>query len=392
MAGLVAGVLFAIFHGVDLGFMTTERDEVMTVLLLVGYAFQFLAVRRSRATLMLPFGLAVGMAMLIKPTAALFAIMLLVFAYFALKRRAQSPTPYLLFSVAGFAIVFAVLLSFLLPHSLGPFLFLERKVIPYYSSFTPAPWGFVLRKSLPALFLFFLPAAVLLAVANRGRANWEIWAIRAGVVLSALAYFVQRKGYLYHRYPLMAFVLLWFAVECAVAIKAKGWLRNSGVLCLAVAVLVVLPPKVRELYHGRHYANPFEDQLQVDLQRLGGNSLQNRVQCLDIVSGCYGALYRLDLVQSTGFMGDAGFFARDDGNVVPYYRKIFWDDMHDNPPKVIVVSNQWFGQPYSFDKLNAWPQFRDYLNSAYTLDVSRNVGSLYGYVLAYRIYVLREAK
>ena len=69
----------------------------------------------------------------------------------------------------------------------------------------------------------------------------------------------------------------------------------------------------------------------------------------------------------------------------------FWDDMHSNPPQVIVLSNQWLGHPNSFDKLNAWPQFRDYLNSAYTLDVSRNTGSLYGYVLAYRIYVLRKA-
>jgi hypothetical protein len=389
MAGLAAGVLFTVFHGVDLGFMATERDEVMTVLLLAGYAFEFVAVRRSRAILMFPFGLAVGMAMLIKPTAALFAIMLLVFAYFALKRRAQSPAPYLLFCIAGFAIIFAVLLSFLLPDSLGPFLSLERKVIPYYSSFTPAPWGFVLRKMLPLPFLFFLPATVLLAVANRGRTGYEIWAIRVGVVLSALAYFVQRKGYLYHRYPLMGFLLLWFGVECAIAIKAKGWLRTSGVLCLAVAVLAVLPPKVRELYHARHYTNPFADQLQADLQRLGGNSLQNRVQCLDIVTGCYGALYRLGLVQSTGFMGDLALFGPDDGNVVPYSRQIFWDDMHKNPPRVIVLSNQWFGQPYSFDKLNAWPQFRDYLNSAYTLDVTRNEGSFYGYALAYRIYVLK---
>jgi len=114
--------------------MATEREEVITVLLLVGYAFQFLAVRKSRPILMLPFALSVGMAVLIKPTAALFAVALLLFTFFVLKRRAQSPAPYLLFSVAGFAIVFAVLLSFLLPQSLGPFLSIERQALPYYSS------------------------------------------------------------------------------------------------------------------------------------------------------------------------------------------------------------------------------------------------------------------
>ena len=391
LAGLVAGVLFAIFHGVDGGAMAVERDEIAAVLLLIGYAFLFLAVRRSRAALMLPFGLPVGMAMLIKPPAALFILVLFLFAYFALKQRAQSLTPYMLYGAAGLGIVSATLLSFLLPHSLGPFLFLERKVIPYYSSFAPASWGFLLKNSLPVQFLFFVPLAALLAIANRGRADWEMWAIRAGVALGALSYFVQRKGYTYHHYPLMAFALLWFSIECASAIKARGWLRSIGVFGIAVAVLLVLPPRVNQLRHERHDANPFADQLQTDLQRLGGSSLQNRVQCLDMVTGCYSALYRLGLVQSTGFMWDLQFFGPDDDNIVPYYRQIFWDDIHNNPPQVIVLSSEWFQVKYSFDKLNAWPQFRDYLNSAYTLDVSRSFGSFDGNVLAYRIYVLKKA-
>jgi hypothetical protein len=147
---------------------------------------------------------------------------------------------------------------------------------------------------------------------------------------------------------------------------------------------------VNRLRHERHNANPFADQLQADLQRLGGNSLQNRVQCLDMVTGCYSALYRLGLMQSTGFMWDLQFFGPDDGNIVPYYRQIFWNDIHNNPPQVIVLSSEWFRETYSFDKLNAWPQFRDYLNSAYTLDVSRSFGSFDGNVLAYRIYVLKK--
>ena len=85
LAGLLTGVLFAIFHGIDGAAMATERDEVIAVLILVGYAFQFLAIRRSRSILMLPFGLSLGMAVLIKPTAAAFAVVLLVFAYFALR-------------------------------------------------------------------------------------------------------------------------------------------------------------------------------------------------------------------------------------------------------------------------------------------------------------------
>jgi hypothetical protein len=56
-----------------------------------------------------------------------------------------------------------------------------------------------------------------------------------------------------------------------------------------------------------------------------------------------------------------------------------------------VLSSEWFGaKQYSFDKLDAWPQLRDYLNSAYMLEVTRSFGSFDGNVLAYRIYVLQQ--
>jgi 4-amino-4-deoxy-L-arabinose transferase-like glycosyltransferase len=339
--------------------MATERDEVIAVVIFIGYAFQLLSIRKNRAILMLPFGLSLGMAILIKPTAALFAVVLLLFAYLALKQRARPPAAYLFWGIAGFGIIFVILLGFMLPDSLGPFLFLQRQAIPYYASLAPESWRYLLKNSLPAPFLLLIPIAVLLAILNRRRADLEIWALRASVVLGALSYFVQRKGYSYHRYSFMAFALLWFAIECTIAVKSKGWLRNFGVLGIGIAVLVVLPPRVNHLRHERHNSNPFADQLQADLQRLGGSSLHNRVQCLDMVTGCYSALYRLGIVQSTGFMGDTSFFAPNDGKSVPYYRKIFWDEMHNNPPRVIVLSSERFGVKYSFDKLNAWPQVRD---------------------------------
>lgn len=391
VAGLVAGVLFAIFHGIDGAAMATERDEVMTVLIFIGYAFEFLAVRKRRPILMLPLGFSLGMATLIKPTAALFLIALLLFGYFALKRCAQSVSAYLIWAIAGMGSVFIILLSFMLPHSLGPFISLQRQAIPLYERLAPASWGYLVRNSLPSPFLFFIPVALLLGLANRKSTGWEIWAIRAGVGLGALSYFVQRKGYSYHRYSFLAFALLWFAIECSIAMHRKGWPCTWGVFGMAVAVLIVLPPRVNQLRHERHNSNPFADQLQVDLQRLGGSSLQNRVQCLDMVTGCYSALYRLGLVQSTGFMGDTSFFAQDDGKAVQYYRQMFWNEIHKNPPQVIVLSAERFGVKYSFDKLNAWPQFRDYLNTAYSLDVSHSFGSFDGNVLAYRIYVLRKS-
>jgi hypothetical protein len=98
------------------------------------------------------------------------------------------------------------------------------------------------------------------------------------------------------------------------------------------------------------------------------------------------------LIQSTGFTGDTGFFGPDDGKAVPYYRKIFWDDIHRDPPLVILLSNEWYqNSTYSFDKLNTWPEFRDYLNSAYRLEETRGPFIVYGYPIFFRVYVLRQA-
>ena len=96
-------------------------------------------------------------------------------------------------------------------------------------------------------------------------------------------------------------------------------------------------------------------------------------------------------MQSTGFTGDLQFFGPDDGKVVPYYRKIFLDDIHRDPPDVIILSNEWYQESsYSFDKLNTWPEFRDYLNAAYKVDATQGVFTLYGYPMVYRVYVLNR--
>jgi hypothetical protein len=158
---------------------------------------------------------------------------------------------------------------------------------------------------------------------------------------------------------------------------------------MVFGVLFMMPFNARKMY-AHHDVNAAVPVLEQDLARLGGDKLQDRVQCLDLVGGCYSALYRLGLVQSTGFGGDLVFFGPDDGKVVPYYRKLFWDEIHQNPPIVILLSNEWYQESsYSFNKLNTWPEFRDYLNSAYRLETTEGPFDLYGNPMAYRIYVLK---
>ncbi len=391
VAGLFSGVLFSLLYGSLGPFQAAQRDEVMTVLLFAGYAFLFTAIRKSWPALMLPFGLAVGMAILIKPTVFPFAVALLLFPFFVLRRRGKSPTSYILFALAGFATALGVLLDFLLPqHAFGPFFFILRKLVPYYSSLAhPTLWVLV-RRSLPKSVYIYVLIAAVLAIANKRRATWEMWAIRLGFVFGAVSYFVQGKGYDYHRITYLCFGLLWIGLEFTAGMKDHGWRRNLGVLGMAIAVLAMVPFNARKV-HRMQDTNPAAFVLEQDLVRLGGDRLQGKVQCLDLVGGCYSALYRMGLMQSTGFTGDLQFFGPDDGKVVPYYRNIFLDDLHRDPPEVIILSNEWYqDSSYSFNKLNTWPEFRDYLNSTYTLDATQGVFMLYGYPMVYRIYVRKK--
>src|SRR5438874_7183577 len=368
--------MFAVLHGVDGAAMAVERDELVTVLLMFSFALLCIAIRRGRAVLMIGCGFVLGLAMLVKPTAAPFALLYLVLLFAGTRSQRRSPRPYVTWGLAGLAITFAILLSFMLPDALQPFLELQRRLIPYYSSLGHAGWTYLLKESLPVSCAVLIAGAVAMAVWNRSRQGWELWGVRACVLLGAFSYFVQRKGYTYHRYSLLAFGLLWAGIEFGLAMKTTGARRIVGCVAMAAAVLLILPTNVNVLRHSRHDSNPLADQLQADLVQLGGPALQNRVQCLDLVTGCYSALYRLGLMQSTGWMGDLQFFGPDDHRAVPYYREVFWNQIHQRPPEVIVLSSEWFGaKQYSFEKLNAWPQFRDYLNSAYELKITRTFGS-----------------
>jgi hypothetical protein len=153
---------------------------------------------------------------------------------------------------------------------------------------------------------------------------------------------------------------------------------------LAVGVLVLVPLYTQTTLR-TYPVNLFTPALEDDLNRMGSDHLQNKVQCLDLIDGCLNALYHLRIVQSTGSMGDLLLFAPDKGPVVDYYRREFWNSLVKNPPSVIVLSNEWFNREPTFDKLNEWPQFSGYLAGNYKLVISRQFDEEAHH--AYRIYV-----
>jgi hypothetical protein len=199
--------------------------------------------------------------------------------------------------------------------------------------------------------------------------HWERLALILGVAVGAFSYFVQRKGFTHHRYTLVAFVLLWFAIEFSVAARKTGRIRTLGLAGLALMTLVLVP-RVTLQVRAAGDTNAFAQNLEADLTAIGVDRLQRNVQCLDLVDGCLNALYHLKIVQSTGLTGDILLFAPDSAPIVQQARQAFWRAVTAAPPEAIVLSNESFLSA-DFNKLRQWPQFAQYLDASYNLYVER---------------------
>jgi hypothetical protein len=385
LAGLFAGVMFSLVHTSNGPWNSVERDEVMTVLLVLGYAFLFEGVRRRRPWLLLAFGLSVGLAGTVKPTVAPLGVLLLAMAVWELRKRGEPVARYIGYGLAGGAIAGGIVLTFLLRyHALHAFFVIARRLTSFYAGLDHATMRQLARWALPKVEWLMLPFALAVAFANREWKSWERGTLLAGAGFGAFSYFVQAKGYEYHKYPFTAFALLWMAMELTLAMRRTGWVRIVGAVGLAAATLTGVPLYLRFVHRLQPVSN-FTLSLERDLASMDTPRLQHEVQCMDLVEGCYTALYHLKLVQSTGLMGDLLLFSPTESPVVDHYRDEYWSQLTTKPPAVIVLTNEWFGHLPSFDKLGAWPSFASYLEGNYHVAISRDFHEEADH--AYRIYV-----
>ena len=148
-----------------------------------------------------------------------------------------------------------------------------------------------------------------------------------------MSYWVQHKGYLYHRAPFTAFAFLLCGIESVVPIIQERSYRWLGATALLVGSFLVAPfYTLRAVRFDQ--SDALATALMADLQRFPVAELQHNVQCLDGVAGCYSALFRLNLVQSTGFVGDQQFFSPHPNSTRDRLREEFWKDIEAAPPKV----------------------------------------------------------
>jgi hypothetical protein len=371
VAGFFAGGLFLVLYAADGPRFAVEREEVITVLLVLSYVALFEAVSRRRAWLGLVFGLTGGMAGAIKPTFLPLTLGLLVFAAVVLWRRRVSPWSTVGWAAGGIAMVGAVNVWFLLHYGvMNDFVFILRKVIPAYVGGFKTPLAVMVQQTLPVSLLVLLVLGALAGVANwraEIRWNWEQMALAGGAVFSLASFYLQGKAFQHHRYTYEVLLLLLLGMEFTTCLRRRGWSQGLAVLAFGITCLWVVPHQLRTLSR-LALGSEFMTSLEGDLQQMGGPAaLQDKVQCFDMVYGCLGALEHMQIVENTGFTGDMLFFAGQDGVAAAYYKAMFWRLARRDPAAVLVVSNEWFQRENSFRKLEAWPQFDQYLAQNYTL-------------------------
>ncbi|HEX3941496.1 MAG TPA: hypothetical protein VHX11_08445 [Acidobacteriaceae bacterium] len=372
--GFAGAGLLTLIHGQDGVAFLGERDQVMAALLAISFCFFFLGLRHNRIWMFLPAAIAAGAAATIKPWAAPAGAVLLVLVAFRLKSLGRPVLRPLLSSVAGFLLPGAVVCGYLLRmRALGAFFATMLGPALYYNAMYRRPLSYLLAHSIAPLGPL-VAVWLIVIVAGRRRWNWEEWMLAGGVLFGLISYCAQGRGFQYHRYPLLMFLLTLMSIDFAEALERPG-LRFFAAAAAAYALLVLAPQcafKARR-YDWRN--QEFITMLSGDLQNLGGAKLSGKVQCLDTTAGCINTLYRDRLVQATGYIYDCYAYAprgNERMDVVNDYRKGFFAAIEQNLPEVFVVSNQYCqGGGDGYAKLDRWPAIQTLLDGQYRLYAER---------------------
>jgi hypothetical protein len=389
--GFFAAALFALFHGQDGPAQLGQRDFIVSVLFLCAYAFLFEGFRRDKKWLLFLFGLFAAAPITYKPQAVLLTLFLLAALCWRLRSQQKPVLRAAMLSLAGMVVPILLVFGFLLEkHALQAFVVTERTLLPYYATLGRHSVPLLLRLLLVNSIGVLLFLGLAIALLQRRKWTWERTVLVAGILFGAASDIAQGKGFLYHRYPFAAFVLLWVAIEFATASRRTGYPRKLAYAGLVYGAMIAGIFAWRA--SNRTWDETYNQALRHDLISLGGSNLSGSVQCITMSPECATALYHLNLLQSTGLVYDYFIFGPSKYPAIAYVRERFWDQFVVNRPRVIILGRWLYPERADdYSKLKRWPAFRDYLRQHYALYAERSFPppkrGLLGY--GYRIYVLR---
>jgi hypothetical protein len=409
-AGVWAATLFALIHGRDGLYQVGQRDLAVAILSTLGVAILFQGVRSKPICASFIFGLSLGTAFLIKPTASIFILLaapLLRHFYKTGVRAWQS----MLAIVGGWVLPICLAVGWLARYgALQAFLRTESTLARYHAALGCRSIGYLLQHSfspvLPVAILWLL----LRLLSKSGlsstdlKDDWNVFenqTLLLGVALGLAVYIVQGKGYPYHRYSLLAFLLAIMARDFDAMLRRKEVLRWIGATVFVATSIFVGCSSALALGRYEWQTNEFQRTLEIDLigieTQLGESTLSGKVQCLDSISGCVATLYDMKLVQSSSLIYDEYLFHPAGTPAVDDTRASFWRAIQAAPPLVFVVTDPLFPDgPNHYEKLTLWPDFTLWLNKNYALKIEhpsmkpiRQGGPAFT-PAGYRIYVQRQ--
>ena len=411
-AALFATALFALMNAAAGPMFAVEREQVVTTLLLVGYACVFVGVRRGWAWMWGVAGFAMGLAGSVKPTFLPLGAMVLGWVAVHLGRRGAGVARYLGWGLLGMLSAATVVAGWLVQWGeVGAWWFVLRRITPAYVGMAHAGWQVMVRHSLAP------GSAVLVGVgmvlwwlardAEDGMEGWEWGAVLLAAGWGGVSYWTQAKGFLHHRYTTEVSLLLLVGVAVDGALRQSGSGRRVRVgRWVAMGAVVLVCGGIVPHYLGALDRVPRRDALLEgvvgDLERVAGarglaaaRRLDGQVMCLDLVYGCLAALDRMGVREAAGFTGDLMLWEPEASGPREFYRGWFERVMRERRPAVLVVSNEWFGRPNSFAKVAMWPEFARELGAEYALVGERRFPGEYGVAVldgeapGYRVYVRR---
>ena len=301
----------------------------------------FKRIRQLKPAYMASFMACCGVAASIKPPVLGLALSFLIATCWLVHRRQNGVStgwrPFLLWTAVGGSIPAAMVAVFLLKWGVTrDFLINLRGLTPYYASLQREQFT-VLFAGTFVLSLITLSAANLFLMGRSWR-RWESSFLLGAVFGGAALFIAQGKGWDYHLYPEIMFLALWALLECDSALKASRYQQIVAVVTLFVVGVTAI--QLSRIVRAATYPAETMSHLQTDLENLGGSTLSGRVQCLDMtLGGCINVLYRMQLVQSTGFMSDFYLFPERGNTVTDGLQHRFLEEITIRPPELIVLSS-----------------------------------------------------
>lgn len=389
-AGLLAGLLLSVAHMANGAIEVGQRDWTITVLLLAGYACLLLALQRAQPAWMAAFALACGAAAAVKPLAAPIPFFLLGITCLNARQQNRPLRPYLLWSGAGTVLAAAVFFGFLAAyHVTADFFAMLRGSLAFYTSVGNKPYPLMAQLALGRYITALLAATLGFGIWLRGWRNPEQLILLSGILFGAALYFGQHKGWSYHRLTLLAFALLWMSRAAYDATCRRGAVRWAGAGVLVLLLIYAADRWTREV-QSQSFDDRMQNALQRDLQAAGGSSLSGSVQCLEMGNGCITDLYRMRLVQSTGFLSDFFLFAAQPQPALEMLRAQLLHALMAHPPRaIVVVASDWAGGAPVFQPTQNWPAFAAWLQQRYRLAAERLGAGGAVERGSYRLYLLR---